>query len=80
MGDIIKKIAEKYNLNEWVVTTIVNHPFLFTKYIISDTNNVSTVMIPYFGKFTPRANVTVETKIDNENYVASRRRKNKVKI
>lgn len=58
---IIKKIAEKYNIDHRVCKEIVNSPFVYLKYLITSSNIEDGLRIPYFGAFCQKGNYNNKT-------------------
>jgi len=77
---IIKKIAEKHNIDQRVCKEIVNSPFVYLKYLVTSSNIEEGLRIPYFGAFcqkggyknkTMRIENRVKELLDNLEEVAS---------
>lgn len=47
---IYTKLANKYNLPVQVIEVICNHPFKFANRIISDPDNIKSIMFGYLFK------------------------------
>lgn len=51
---LIKELADKYGLNNFVVQTIIKSPFLFIKDKMCSLEDTRSIRLPYFGAFVYR--------------------------
>ena len=54
--DLIREIAEEFNLSIFVTRQICDSPFKFLKEVMA-TKNMDGVMLPYLGKFIVKEKV-----------------------
>ena len=51
---IYTKLANKYNLPHQVIEVICNHPFKFANQVISNDDDLKTLMFGYLFKIKPK--------------------------
>ena len=51
---IYTKLANKYNLPHQVIEVICNHPFKFANQVISNDDDLKTIMFGYLFKIKPK--------------------------
>lgn len=51
---IYTQLANKYNIPHQVVEVICNHPFKFANKVISDNEDIKTIMFGYLFKIKPK--------------------------
>lgn len=59
-SSIYIQLANKYNLPYQVIEVICNHPFKFANRVISDDNDLKSIMFGYLFKIKPKRKVIEE--------------------
>ena len=58
---LIREIAKNFSLDYRVCKEIINSPFLYLKYIVTDSAIEEGIRIPYFGAFCQKGNYKNKT-------------------